>query len=300
MLIYTSKSPRWGRQKPRQWGSLSAVRSAVFRNAEARGIDPQSIILYMPFWEGAGEAISMLFGPVADWEFRSDVGWNAKGNGIDFPGENYDRCEITISADDPNYNVDQHTLIMHLQVTNLLNNDSDAVQTLFKLNPIEAYFSSGGALRTQRITNSTCQRAVSQDGLIANGDNFQAAFVLPQLGINPSIYVNGVAVPLSLQTGGNGTITPSGDFGLGCREGYDWANQYYGAMYSVLRFSSLLNASTIGQLYETPYALLQPNPTPLIFDWGAAGGWAGTIYGITPAKIMGVSVDNISKVVGVE
>ncbi len=55
MLIFDSKKGRFGTQKPKQWGALSAVRSAVFHNAESIGIDPASIAGYWPMWEGSGD-----------------------------------------------------------------------------------------------------------------------------------------------------------------------------------------------------------------------------------------------------
>lgn len=43
-----------GTRRPRQWGPLSDVQSAVAHNAERIGIDPASILGYWPLWEGAG------------------------------------------------------------------------------------------------------------------------------------------------------------------------------------------------------------------------------------------------------
>lgn len=40
--------------KPPMWGPLDAVQYAVRENAERMEIDPASIFLYAPFWEGAG------------------------------------------------------------------------------------------------------------------------------------------------------------------------------------------------------------------------------------------------------
>jgi hypothetical protein len=54
MLIFDSKRGRFGTQKPKQWGSISSVRSAVFRNAERLGIDPENIAAIYPNWEKSG------------------------------------------------------------------------------------------------------------------------------------------------------------------------------------------------------------------------------------------------------
>ena len=54
MLIFDSKKGKFGTQKPKQWGPISAVQSSVFRNAERIGIDPDAITAYLPLWEGGG------------------------------------------------------------------------------------------------------------------------------------------------------------------------------------------------------------------------------------------------------
>lgn len=62
MLIVTSKSPGVGKQKPRQWGPLSAVRSAVFKNSEMIGIDPLALRVFMPLWEMSGAPRNIITG----------------------------------------------------------------------------------------------------------------------------------------------------------------------------------------------------------------------------------------------
>ena len=42
------------KQKPKQWGPVSAVQSALFHNLERMGIDPQTCQLALPMWERTG------------------------------------------------------------------------------------------------------------------------------------------------------------------------------------------------------------------------------------------------------
>ena len=44
-------------QKPKQWGPISAVRSAIFDRLERIGIGSQKAIRIVPFWEQAGSSI---------------------------------------------------------------------------------------------------------------------------------------------------------------------------------------------------------------------------------------------------
>jgi len=46
---------RLWKRKPKQWGSFSAVRSALFNRAELLGISSENVGVALPFWEGSGE-----------------------------------------------------------------------------------------------------------------------------------------------------------------------------------------------------------------------------------------------------
>ena len=55
MLIYSDKYRGWGKQKPRQWGPISAVRSAGQDYYENRlGADFSKVSTFFPLWERAG------------------------------------------------------------------------------------------------------------------------------------------------------------------------------------------------------------------------------------------------------
>lgn len=61
--------PRRYQNKPRQWGPLSAVRSAVLRNAERLGIDPAAIVGLWSAWETAGTTVFNIMQPATSLQF---------------------------------------------------------------------------------------------------------------------------------------------------------------------------------------------------------------------------------------
>ena len=71
------------KQKPQQWGSVSAVQSSLFHNLESIGIDHQTCVLALPLWELSGvphdyvSGSTGLFYGSAVW---TDRGINTTGN----------------------------------------------------------------------------------------------------------------------------------------------------------------------------------------------------------------------------
>jgi len=43
--------------KPREWGPAKQVQASIFKNAERIGVDPASILTYLPLWESAGMSV---------------------------------------------------------------------------------------------------------------------------------------------------------------------------------------------------------------------------------------------------
>lgn len=65
MLLVTSKSPGWGKQKPRQFGPLSQVERSVFINAEMLGIPPDTLVYLAGMQGGAGDYHNIIDGTTA-------------------------------------------------------------------------------------------------------------------------------------------------------------------------------------------------------------------------------------------
>ncbi len=292
LLIFDSRRGRFGTVKPRQWGPLSAVRSSVFRNAERVGINPQSIKLLLPFWEGGGDVHDIVSG-------------NHTAAGVNTP---FDKDYL-----DAEYSSSGHGLVMDYAAT-VVPATNESGTLLLNLKFLTQESSNGHAYILAARNGSSGDRlylhryystAQLQIGFGSKYDINTSTVITPQtkyqMGIvwtpdTPSVVADGEIVTTVSQSGAGTGVT---NFALG-RISYLDTNTYYASchFYQLLLFSEALPISQIALLDDAPYLLLQPNPTPFFFDVGGGtpvtiqkllGSTSWTkIYGITPSKIMGV------------
>jgi hypothetical protein len=264
MLIYGEKHPKWGTNKPRQWGPLSAVRSAVFRNAESMGIDPASFIGFWPAWEGAGlvkdiiSANDMSFFGNAYWE---NTGARTLGGTSDAIYANNNN-NMSVGAGD-------FSVIVHCNIHSNSSSTERGIFTKYNIggstipNWVLAIFSDYNyrfRIRDEANNSADCATATSSvvlgdQVLCGSRDGSTAKLFYAEDGYtsatNASVGSIDNTSPLSL---GRFYTTASTDI----------------TFHQALYLKEKISRDQYRQLFGSPYILLQPNPTPLIFDWGTA------------------------------
>jgi hypothetical protein len=256
MLIFDSKKGRFGTQKPKQWGALSAVRSAVFRNAESIGIDPASIAGYWPMWEGSGDtAIDGIKGNNAS--LVDSPPWGNDGISFVPTTSKLTTSSSVLSSSGTALFGFKSLVAPNLYAKFLIENDTTfqmfrrEVDTYFAIaiGGDEIYFDTGstnvfdGRLNHIGATwnESKGIRQLVVNTKFAAQDN--TAFTFPTLG--STLYVaNRVDSIRSI-----------------------------GGLYTQLILLSVdLSLDKIGSFHETPYALLEPRPYRSIFIPATVGG----------------------------
>jgi hypothetical protein len=271
MLLYTSKYQGFGKQKPEQWGNVSDVRSAVFRNAERMGIDPASLVGYWPIWETAGSPRDIMMSappaiPYGNPAYDTD-GLCHDGNDHTTLGDNAKWC-------------------------------GDALSIFFTAR-LDALTASGGLFSKYDLSTGGRSWAVRQHG----NNTFQ--FVGSEGGSSGAVYaesasdiftVGAKSSFVTVFSGGNfvrfykdGGLHSEETSGilnsLYCNTGIvaqlnRYANYFSSCAYeNCLLVNAVVGPNQIAQIHETPYALLAPNPSPLIFDLAAGGGYTLTAEG---------------------
>lgn len=260
------------KQKPHQWGPLSAVRSAVFRNAARMGIDPKTILSALPLWSGAGHELPSygLAGSAA----IGDAVWS--NSGISTAAGNGLTATTTLTSTSKYSFYGVLTLVQNRKqgILQRAAGVSDGV--------IYGQFDSGGVIRAYVSSSSVSQRSsfiptVGQpfafclvfDGTKTNADRIKMFFngeLDPSTasGIHQTtiLATKGTEIGYASQYSGYSWLRTDGDFGVFCD------------------FDGAISDAAAISLTTTPYALLAPNPGKLIFDLAAGGG---TTYQVTCA-----------------
>lgn len=261
MLIFDSKYPGWGKNKPQQWGPQSAVQSAMRHWAEQMGINPAKLLLYMPVWEGIGiphnyglEGSATLDGPV----------WSSlHPNTLYFDGTD-DRIDILLSKlyDEPvsllfygeAVGTSTHTFLSIAdkdsasQQHRLQNNFAhELVASSYDGTLSEAQISPDTAWVDKLVTfaavfeanNSRTLMLADADGAFASATNTDTR------------NISGLD---RITIGTTADSTPNW-----------WLTGY---LHSALVITDILSETIVQCFNDTPYALAQPYIPPLYFDVG--------------------------------
>ncbi len=250
-LIYTSKSPGFGKIKPKQWGPLSAVRTSVYRNAEKIGIDASDLLVHLPIWESAGNGLINLGVGGGDLLLTGGTGiaWSQKG--VKLGASSYFETARNIDAINPPFSF---------------------VAKFYQAKDYSDYSSSNAyALMASHTDGSdgwwSWQSSFYDSGIrfASNHGNYQAG--TPQIGWNTvvfvlesadvsKVYLNGDLVG----TGDNGWVTgDTAPFRLESNNSETSVDSYLTWNYAYY-VKSLLTQEQISMQYDTPYALLQRQP----------------------------------------
>lgn len=278
MLIYTSKASGWGKQKPAQWGPLSAVRSAVFRNAERMGIDPTTIFV-RPMWEGAGansgtvngRAVGTIGGSGAVWTGKGitfNSGWITVDRLTDpLSGASYsDGFTCLYALDNPGSATEALTgtfnngILTGIQF--YINTDDDTFTNVLGY-PYLFYRGNSAAKRSATTWGSIGTNETGVFGFsieetntirfIGNGQVYAASYIETQSVVQPVAYQYNRAIA---------TRNVRGSLSASYANGISQETILLGKSSDDVK--SLLSAA--------PYALLQPVPQPYYFDMAATTG----------------------------
>lgn len=129
----------------------------------------------------------------------------------------------------------------------------------------------------------------------AVGKTYSFLFTSPGPGSNASdirCYVDGLLLPIWIS---GGTVPAAGSIGMGASGIYYTEGRKTNSLFALDRILSL---SEIQSLSANPWQIYQPQ-TIWVSTAVASAGWAKKIFGISPAKVQGISSADIAKVLGV-
>lgn len=268
MLIISSSYRGAGKQKPRQWGPVNAVRSSVSRSLDSAGIDPKSLELYNPLWSG-DSTNQINIGTDLSAETALDMLGTIEYRGS---GWYWDRsvAEGGLRPIATTPSILQSLGVVGYPSTLVINMErTDVSQIACHLfgwyKGIDVIFDSG----TYEITIDIFGLSVYA---ISAPDMFDIrSFVMRWNGVDTyEIYLDGAL---------RGTIAGPSDriirtgFGLGLERSDRTPACWNGYIHSLQVFSAALYDSQIQYLVEEPYSALQPlSPVYYSFSGTTPGG----------------------------
>lgn len=270
MLIFDSKKGRFGTQKPKQWGPLSVVRSAMFRNAEAAGVDPQTLCGYYPMWEGFGQVThDVVSGDTV--ALRSNSTLTTAGFSTD---------TVTTSA---GLIITKNTKIKtalgssnHRSWFYTIRPDVGAAMGNRSLSEgsegfsgTEVFSESSASGSDWRITGGVSASQSVSTSYMAVGAEKSVFFTWD--GATIRLYINGEQIASRAST----TVSVNSGayihlFGVLSYAPSNIISNHAGIA------NTALSPSTVARFHDTPFFLLQPNPAPIYFD-SAATGTSGSL-----------------------
>ena len=280
MLIFDSRRGKFGTQKPKQWGSLSSVQSAVRRNVEILGIDPGNIVGYWPLWDGTLKPANIITG-----DFGSDAG---AGVSVVNKGLYQDVAEGATDIDVDGYDfVDNVPFWFAFGIKKESGFETSKVMIAGKnnstsLNYIGIY--SNSYLRVRWATSTLFNQITDFSGdnnIIVRCDGTNDA--------NNALAVQNGDI-WQYQSCGTNTALGLNHFGIGGTVyGINGAELHYW-----LAATGDIPDDSISQFHDAPYLLLQPNPAPvyLYFEIGGTTYYQ-SVAGDIPAMSGIVSTSSI-------
>ena len=279
------------KQKPKQWGPISAVRAAVYRNAEEiYGIDPASIIIACPYWEHNYREITTGKTAAA----KALYGGDATKLRFIYGSDGYpDRLFSYYSA--YYYDIKQpSTAVDELSIVISFNNYIDSSYN-------RGFLDAKGADTSNWSTTKGYSLSYRADGgilwMVADQDTYTTTDYVEdnkdhnlavswKAGDHQDIYIDGSEVSYDKHVVAS-SYTAIDDY-LRIGTYYDgWSNNNYrmgSALYSFTHFKQALNQDQIGLFNDLPYQLFAPNPGKLYFDMGLATS-TGTVVSVDTGTI---------------
>lgn len=259
LLLRTSKSPGWGKVKPRQWGPLSAVYSSLLRQAEHIGIDPSAVTLFMPFWSVAGQPVDIVSGDdfalTGEW---TPYGVNFRNNGSDVV-EIPHRPSLNVGSSDFTYLVKTRDLVA-------ATSPGQGIFCKYALGDVSTpsvTLSTYNGKYYWRVRDDSNQQIVIYNG---GPDPDSDVVVGVRSGESASLYVGG-----DLVGEGSNSSLGSPDNANSVSIGRYWTTP---AMRGGVDFAAIikqaLTADQIALITDAPYTFLSRSAPVVIFDLGSA------------------------------
>lgn len=250
------------KEKLRRWGKVSDIQYAMRVNAERIfGIDPDSIVLAMPMWEGAGNNI-------IDYSKHGNHGSN---NGATWAGQGLD----FVKADGDSLNIQDASIISTLYnssikvriKTDLANGGSDGTAiyceriTAIPIWKIQIAQASGTALQLVHRNDGGSLTFITGSASICDGSKHEV--ILTKNGTSVLFYIDGNLDGGGALNGNDALSTGKSRFG----EDYYAAGvvNYDGRISSGEIFNITLSASQIALMNDRPWALYEPVQRPIYY-----------------------------------
>ena len=251
MLVLPSRGADW-RIKPPQWGPTSAVQSSVKRQADAMGIDADSVLAVYPFWNKGGHN---LLGSWSDLAFTGAQTLSPSLNGIGYDYDGSTTYAMTSNRLPQSYsvcylfepNLTTFSSVLCQSDPNSATYDWMFYYTSTSDGVYRYYYKSGGYI------------SFTTD----NSSNFNGS----------PLFLCGVRNVNAVSAYVNGELTDSNNIS-GFTQTYDFGVRTHNNTAPAIALLCLITAepmstSQIALLYEQPYRLLYPARRPIIFDVGA-------------------------------
>lgn len=257
MLIFDSKKGRFGTQKPRQWGPLSAVRAAVRDNCEAPlsqggyALDASLLNLVLPFWENAGFPINYGASPAQISSVAGSFTW--ANTGIIGPTSNnvvftFDQKYNSLTLGAP--------FTFFAQVDNAARGDSDPITLALMSTTTDRNISIGQSADEDYRYNCRWVRVADTAWQTHGAKENSLSLVSSQDLASHQMYC-GKTLFKSSATSGDGPYTY--DFTKIEIDGIVSGSRGFGV--GMLLYSNdSAGQEQIAQMDESPYALLEPRP----------------------------------------
>lgn len=258
MLVLTRNSAiARSQEKPRQWGPLSAVQSAVRWNAERLGLPAPAAV--WPYWERAGQPRNVMYGALDS--VSGGPTWT--GDGLNTTASAWHNTGTTINTLAPigfSLVVEMRFNSGNFNANNFHFGQYDQTSIAYNCG---LYGYDGAELRWYYVNGSHV--VVATTGPFEQAD-FSVAITWD--GATVRSYLNTV-------TGGAAATASHGGAGYNLRFGGSWTNKvdpYLRRFNHAMLFAQAISATQIAVLHKRPYQLLQPYAPPLYFDLAAGGG----------------------------
>ena len=258
MLILPSRGADW-RTKPPQWGPLSAVQSSVRHNAERLGIDPGSIVFFLPLWEMAG-SVAHDYSSNTSLTITGNYSWQENNLRLEPNQGRVCLPDFELFSGTKNFTIEvifsQYEFYSENKIVDLAGEARIFLQT--------GENQADNVLHVRGRLDGSWGDYLVGPALTAD-ETYHVVFVRNS-NSGMSLYVNGVLVDSNANT--DSIDANSSDSLIGSS---NLDKDINATIKKVVFCETCYTPDQIALLYEQPCCLLYPARRPIIFDVGAGG-----------------------------
>ena len=275
---------------PVRWGSFEDIQYAIKVNAEKiYGVDPDSFVLNLPLFWGL---------PILDYSSYKIpiVNYNVKyrGNGLYFGGsssashlEIHDKELLAFEGATEDFTVSMRFTPHYLSSHQILIMKGDANDDFWRVHLWD---------NNRVVCSLDAIDFATSIGRFVIGGQYSLINVFNKSG-NGQIYVDGSPSGSSVALNNEVLALANQYMQIGCSSYGPTFYYFLGYIYELHIAKKVYTPEQIALFSNLPYALYQKVIRPFYFFPMAPTGWTGKINTVTnPSKIMGVSIEDITKV----